>query len=189
VLLVLITLPAQVLRIFGPGYESGAPALRIVALGMIVPVMVGTLGFILIMAGRTGWDLAIYLAAFAIDVSLAFALARPEVLGVEGAAIAQACTLTFSAFARLFLVRRFLHIWPFDAAYLRLIVPTVVGSAVMLGVHSLVPEARWFINLVVAAAAGGGVYVALIAAIGLPPGERALLGRQLARLRGRSAAS
>ena len=30
-------------------------------------VMVGTVGFILIMAGRTGWDLLVYLGGFAID--------------------------------------------------------------------------------------------------------------------------
>jgi O-antigen/teichoic acid export membrane protein len=41
VLLVLLVLPAQVLRIFGTEFVSGASALRIVSLGMIVPVMVG----------------------------------------------------------------------------------------------------------------------------------------------------
>ena len=93
---------------------QGEEALRILIVGMIVPVMVGTVGFILIMAGRTGWDLLVYVGAFAIDIGLAFALARPDALGIRGAAIAQAATLTFSAIARLFLVRRFLRIWPFD---------------------------------------------------------------------------
>ena len=58
VLLVLGILPEETLRIFGPEFTSGADALRILIVGMIVPVMVGTVGFILIMAGRTGWDLA-----------------------------------------------------------------------------------------------------------------------------------
>ena len=71
VLLVLLVLPAQVLRIFGEEFVSGASALRIVSLGMIVPVMVGTVGFILIMAGRTGWDLIVYAGSFAIDIALA----------------------------------------------------------------------------------------------------------------------
>ena len=76
---------------------QGETALRILIVGMIVPVMVGTVGFILIMAGRTGWDLLVYVGGFAIDVGLALALARPDALGIEGAAIAQAATLTFSA--------------------------------------------------------------------------------------------
>ena len=58
VLLVLGILPEETLRIFGPEFTSGADALRILIVGMTVPVMVGTVGFILIMAGRTGWDLA-----------------------------------------------------------------------------------------------------------------------------------
>ena len=120
VLLLLAIAPGPVLRIFGHDFVQGEAALRILIVGMIVPVMVGTVGFILIMAGRTGWDLLVYVGGFAIDVGVALALARPEVLGIRGAAIAQALTLSFSAVARLLLVRRFLGIWPFDAAYLRL---------------------------------------------------------------------
>ena len=173
VLLVLAVLPGQVLRVFGPSFVAGADELRILIVGMIVPVMVGTVGFILIMAGRTGWDLLVYVGGFAIDVGLALALARPEVLGIRGAAIAQAVTLTISALARLFLVRRFLRIWPFDAWYLRLLVPTVVGGVVMYAVHLVVPDARWLINLVLASAAGTVAYVVLLLAIGLRPNERA----------------
>jgi Na+-driven multidrug efflux pump len=102
--------------------------------------MVGTVGFILIMAGRTGWDLLVYMGAFALDIGVALLLARPEVLGIKGAAIAQALTLAFSAIARLLLVRRFLHIWPFDAYYLRLVVPTIVGAAGMLLGHACCPR-------------------------------------------------
>ena len=116
VLLVLAVMPGSVLRIFGGDFVEGEAALRILIVGMIVPVMVGTVGFILIMAGRTGWDLLVYVGGFAIDIGLALALARPDALGIRGAAIAQAATLTFSAIARLLLVRRFLGIWPFDAS-------------------------------------------------------------------------
>ena len=66
------------MRIFGPEFASGADALRILIVGMIVPVMVGTVGFILIMAGRTGWDLVVYLGGFAIDIGVAVALAGPD---------------------------------------------------------------------------------------------------------------
>jgi O-antigen/teichoic acid export membrane protein len=185
VLLALAILPEQVMRIFGSGFSDGAGALRILIVGMIVPVMVGTVGFILIMAGRTGWDLLVYLAAFAIDVSLALLLARPEALGIRGAAIAQAVTLTFSAIARLFLVRRFLGIWPFDRAYVRLIVPTVVGGLAMWAAHLVLPEAKWLINLLLSSAVGAVTYLIALLAIGLPANERAMVGKLAGKLSGR----
>jgi O-antigen/teichoic acid export membrane protein len=186
VLLLLAILPEEVLRIFGKDFVQGASALRILIIGMIVPVMVGTVGFILIMAGRTGWDLLVYMGGFAIDVGVAFALARPDVLGIRGAAIAQALTLSFSAIARLLLVRRFLAIWPFDADFLRLIVPTAIGALGMLAVHAALPDRKWLIDLVGSFAVGGLAYAIGVLAVGLRPSERRAAFGLVGRLTGRT---
>lgn len=188
VLLVLLVLPGGVLRIFGADFVVGEAALRIVALGMVVPVMVGTVGFILIMAGRIGWELAVYVLSFAIDLSLAFALARPEALGVEGAALAQASTLTVSAIVRLMLVRRFLGIWPFHRGFLLLAPPTFAGGLVMALVHAVMPGERWFLDLLVSSAAGAVVYAGVLLAVGLPANERTALARMAGRVLGRGGA-
>jgi O-antigen/teichoic acid export membrane protein len=188
VLLVLAILPGPVLRIFGGDFVEGENALRILIVGMIVPVMVGTVGFILIMAGRTGWDLLVYLGGFAIDVGVAFALARPAALGIEGAAIAQACTLTFSAVARLLFVRRFLGIWPFDEGYLRLVPPALAGAAAMALTHAILPSEKWLVDLVASFAVGGLVYAAALIAVGLPASERDALFRMAGRVFGGSKA-
>jgi O-antigen/teichoic acid export membrane protein len=181
VLLVLGILPEETLRIFGAEFTGGANALRILIVGMTVPVMVGTVGFILIMAGRTGWDLLIYLGGFAIDVGVAVWLAGPDRLGIRGAAIAQALTLSFSAVARLLLVRRFLGIWPFDAAWVRLVVPTALGAVTMGVTHAVVPDDGWFVDLLVSSAAGVGVYGAAMIVLGLLPTERVALRRLILR--------
>jgi O-antigen/teichoic acid export membrane protein len=190
VLLLLAVLPGPVLRIFGGEFVQGEAALRILIVGMIVPVMVGTVGFILIMAGRTGWDLLVYAGGFAIDVVLALALARPEALGIEGAAIAQAATLTVSAIARLLLVRRFLGIWPFDAGYLRLAPAAAAGGVVMALVHAVMPADKWLLDLLVSFGAGSIAYVVALVAFGLPVHERAVLFRMVRTVlrRGRPAA-
>jgi hypothetical protein len=133
------------------------------------------------MAGRTGWDLVVYLGGFAIDIGVALALAGPADLGIRGAAIAQAITLSFSACARLLLVRRFLGIWPFDRAWLRLAAPTVLGALTMGLAHAVMPDDRWLLDLVVSAAAGAGVYAAAMVAIGLSPTERAAAARLILR--------
>jgi len=181
VLLVLGILPGQTLRIFGPDFTSGADALRILIVGMAVNVTVGTVGFILIMAGRTGWDLTLYLCGFGIDVGVALALAGPNSLGIRGAATAQAATLTFSAVARLLLVRRFLGIWPFDGKWLRLAVPALLGALTMWLVHAVMPEGKWALDLLVSAALGTGVYGAAMLVIGLSPTERAAVLRLILR--------
>jgi O-antigen/teichoic acid export membrane protein len=183
VLLVLGILPEETLRIFGPEFTTGADALRILIVGMIVPVMVGTVGFILIMAGRTGWDLAVYLGGFAIDIGVALVLAGPSSLGIRGAAIAQALTLSFSAVARLLLVRHFLGIWPFDRTWGRLVVPTLLGAFTMGLVHAVMPDEKWASDLLVSAALGAGAYGAAMLVIGLSPTERESLVRLI---RGRS---
>jgi O-antigen/teichoic acid export membrane protein len=185
VLLLLAIIPGSVLRVFGSDFAAGQGALRILIVGMIVPVMVGTVGFILIMAGRTGWDLAVYVASFAIDIGVALALARPDALGIRGAAVAQAVTLSFSATARLLLVRRFLGIWPFDAHYARLLVPTVLGGLAMAGIASFIPDAKWGVELLVAGGGGGLVYVITALRVGISPEERAALGRLVGRVLGR----
>jgi hypothetical protein len=152
---------------------------------MIVPVMVGTVGFILIMAGRTGWDLVVYLGGFVLDVGLALALARPEALGIRGAAIAQAATLTASALARLLLVRRFLGIWPFDRASARLVVPTAVAAAAMAAAHAALDDGAWAVDLVGSSVVGLAVYGAAMLAVGLTSDERRGLGSLGRRALGR----
>jgi O-antigen/teichoic acid export membrane protein len=181
VLLVLGIMPEATLRIFGADFTEGATALRILIVGMIVPVTVGTVGFILIMAGRTGWDLAIYFGAFAIDITVALAFAGPGDLGIRGAALAQALTLTFAGFARLLLVRRFVRIWPFDRAWLRLLVPTAIGAGTMGLLHAALPDERWFVDLLVSATVGTGVYAAAMFVVGLTPPERTSAMRMLRR--------
>jgi O-antigen/teichoic acid export membrane protein len=183
VLLVLAILPGPVLHIFGGDFTQGEDALRILIIGMIVPVLVGTVGFILIMVGRTGWDLLVYLAGFAIDIGLAYALIPS--LGIRGAAIAQAATLSFSALARLVLVRRFVSIWPFDRHFLRLIGPTAIGVAVMVGVDLLIPDARWLSDLLIAGGLGCVAYLAALVTFGLAPSERRMIATVLRKLTGR----
>ena len=189
VLLVLAVLPGPVLHLFDGAGPEGEAALRILIVGMIVPVMVGTVGFILIMGGRTGWDLLIYVGSFAIDLGIAFALARPDSLGVRGAAIAQAATLTFSAVARLLLVRRFLRIWPFDRHYLRLIAPTAIGTAAMWACALALPDEGWLVELAVAGAVGTAAYALAVLGMGLRPHERATAVRMVAKALGRRPAS
>jgi O-antigen/teichoic acid export membrane protein len=175
ILLFLIIVPGPVLRLFGGEFESGTAALRILLIGQAVNVATGSVGFILIMVGRTGWDLTVYAASFALDLVVAFALV-PH-LGAEGAAVAQAVTLVASNGARLYLVWRFIGIQPFDRHYTRLAIPVILGGLAMLGVHVLLRHGAWPVDLVVSGGVGTVVYAAALTSLGLTPAERVALRR------------
>ena len=172
-LLLFLVVPGPVLLIFGGKFQTGTTALRILLIGQTVNVAVGSVGFILIMVGRTGWDLSVYATSFALDLAVAFLLA-PH-LGAKGAATAQAITLVVSNAARLYLVWRFVHIQPFNRHYFRLAIPTAAGGLVMVGVHVALRHAAWPVDLLGSGVVGSAVYVAVLVAAGLTPTERRTL--------------
>jgi O-antigen/teichoic acid export membrane protein len=173
ILLALAILPGTIMRVYGNEFVAGKAALQILIIGLIVPVIVGTVGFILIMVGRTGWDLLVYMGSFILAVGIAVVLA-PHI-GMKGTAIAEAVTLTASAIARLLLVRKFVRIWPFDRAFVRLIVPTLAGGVAMWAAHQVLAGPKWLIDLGGSILFGTLVYGVLLVAMGLKPGERRLL--------------
>jgi O-antigen/teichoic acid export membrane protein len=174
-LLLLVIVPGPVLKVFGAHFDSGTAALRILLIGQIVNVAVGSVGFILIMVGRTGWDLTVYAGSFLLDLAVAFALA-PH-LGARGAAIAQAVTLTVSNAGRLYLVWRFVRIQPFSRHYFRLGIPAGIAAVGMAAVHLGLRHASWPADLVATGVAGLIVYGAVFLGTALTPTERAALGR------------
>jgi len=187
ILLALAILPGTIMRVYGPKYVPGSSALQILIIGLIVPVIVGTVGFILIMVGRTGWDLLVYLGSFVTAVGIAVILA-PRI-GMRGTAIAEAVTLTASAIARLLLVKRFVNIWPFDRWFLRLIPATAAGGVTMWAAHQALNGPKWLIDLGGSIGLGTIVYGVVLVATGLKPAERRMILRLGKRVLGRSAGS
>ncbi|MDP8956328.1 MAG: oligosaccharide flippase family protein [Actinomycetota bacterium] len=184
ILLLLAIVPGPVLLLFGGQFDQGTTALRILLIGQAVNVAVGSVGFILIMVGRTGWDLAVYAASFALDVLLAFVLA-PR-FGAEGAAVAQAVTLALSNLARLYLVWRFVRIQPFDRHYARLALPTILAALVMIFSRVVLPDVGWPAELVTVGLIGVVVYAAALFTVGLSADERGAIAN-FARLATRRA--
>jgi O-antigen/teichoic acid export membrane protein len=184
-LLLFVIAPAPVLRVFGGSYGSGSAWLRVLLIGQIVNVSVGAAGFILIMVGRTGWDLAVYASAFLIDLIVAILLV-PH-FGPVGAAVAQSIALVFSNTVRLWLVWRFVHIQPYDRYYAKLLIPTAIGAAAMIGIHTVLSGPKWGIDLLGTSLVGGVIYYVALVVFGLTPPEKAMVVRVIAKLSGRSA--
>ena len=183
VFLVLVVAPGSALRLFGADFAEGRVALMILLLGQLVNVATGTVGFVLIMVGRTGWDLIVYAASVAFDV-VAAVLLVPE-LGIEGAAVAGALTMALSKVARLWLVWRFVHIQPFDRAYARLLVPAALGFLGGFGAHVAARGGPWQVDLVATAAGASLVYLGALLLWGLPHAEQRAARRLVAAVLGR----
>jgi len=178
-LLLFLIAPAQILRLFGSEYDAGTAWLRILLIGQTVNVSVGAAGFVLIMVGRTTWDLTVYASSFVLDLALALLLI-PH-LGPTGAAIAQSTTLVFSNTLRLYLVWRFVHIQPYDRDYARILIPTALGALAMLGVHSMLEGPKWALDLLGTGLIGGLVYYTAFLLVGLTPVEKGSVMRMLNR--------
>ncbi len=183
-LLLMLIEPQAILRMFGgANFAQGTTALRILSVGQAINVSVGAAGFVLIMAGRTGWDLTVYGSSVVLDFVLALVLV-PK-FGINGAAAAQAITIALSNWFRLSLVRRFVGIFPWDATYARLIVPTAGCAIAMVVVRALTGGARWYVQLVVVGLVGLAAYVPLVLRFGLADSERVAIRNGLAKLRSR----
>ena len=59
----------------------------------------------------------------------------------------------------------------------------------MAGLHEVLPDAAWLLNLVLSAGIGTVVYAAVVFAIGLAPGERDSALRLVGKLTGRKRAA
>jgi O-antigen/teichoic acid export membrane protein len=184
---VLAVTPGSALQLFGSEFGAGQTALLILLLGQLVNVATGTVGFVLIMVGRTGWDLVVYALSVAFDIGAAVLLVGGLGWGMEGAALAGALTMAMSKAARLWLVWRFVHIQPFDRDYARLAIPTAAAFAVALVVHLVLRDQAWPVDLVGTGVAALAAYVPSLLFFGLPEAERRTAFRLGGALVGRKA--
>ncbi|MFI5426975.1 oligosaccharide flippase family protein [Aeromicrobium sp. UC242_57] len=129
--LVLIVFGDSVLSIFGPGFEDGATSLGILAVAMAVALAAGTVQTILLMGGRSSWQLADKSIALALNVALNLALI--PVWGIEGAAVAWAVTIVVDTVIVIYQVQHLMDVRP----DLRLLATAAAVSVLVAGVPIL----------------------------------------------------
>jgi O-antigen/teichoic acid export membrane protein len=98
------------MSLFGTGFEGGATALRILAVGQLINVSVGNTGLLLSMSGRERYlQRTMVLGALA---NIILNVTLVPLLGINGAAIATALSVSGVQFANLTFVRRTMDIQP-----------------------------------------------------------------------------
>jgi O-antigen/teichoic acid export membrane protein len=95
-----------IMEIFGPGFATGADALVILSLAMLVNLATGNVTTVLLMGGRSSWNLLNAGVSLLINVGLNVVL-TPR-MGITGAALAWAASIVFVNVAPLVQVGRFM---------------------------------------------------------------------------------
>jgi O-antigen/teichoic acid export membrane protein len=114
--LVMALASQTLLSLFGKGYTVGAQVMVILSLTMLVATGCGMVDIVLIMAGRTSWNLANVLVAFTVNLVLDVLLI--PAYGITGAAIGWSAAILCANLLPLAQVRFALKHHPFGLATL-----------------------------------------------------------------------
>ena len=113
-----------IVSLFGPEFAEGAVPLAILSVAMLANTGTGNVTVVLLMGGKSSWNLANTVAALVANVTLNLLLIPP--LGVTGAAIAWSVSILVENGAALVQIKRFFGIRPFGSGYLRVVAAAVV---------------------------------------------------------------
>lgn len=103
------------LRLFGEGFGGGADALQVLGLTMLVATAVGTVDMVLLMGGKSSWNL--FNTVVALSSNIALNLLLIPRYGGTGAAIAWSSSIIFTNLLPLVQVWKFLGMHPFGRAF------------------------------------------------------------------------
>lgn len=132
---VLAVFPGTVLSVFGAGFRHGAAALAALCAASAVNVAVGNAQTVVLMAGRSSWNLGTTAAAFTAQVGLGVALVPHW--GVLGAAAAWGAAIVVDNLASAYLVRRRLGFRTTDRRYLAAAGPALAVAAAAVAVRAV----------------------------------------------------
>lgn len=128
IFLVLCLYPEYVLHLlFGPTYIAAAPALRILSIGFIIDTFPGPSLATLIALGKSRFTMWATLAAATVNIILNIALIPP--LGIVGAAIASAASLTLFSIVKSVKLYASYRIHPLSKNLLK---PLVISAILVL---------------------------------------------------------
>jgi O-antigen/teichoic acid export membrane protein len=159
--LVMAFMSPSLVTVFGPGFGEAAPVLAILGATMLVATFVGPVDMVLLMAGKSSWNLWNTVAA--VIANLALNLLLVPRFGVIGAAVAMSASILINNLLPLAQVWRTEGLHPFGIG------SAVVGAAALLSVGT--------VSLVVRAVLEPGIGAVVVAALLATPIYLALLWR------------
>jgi O-antigen/teichoic acid export membrane protein len=144
--------PAVVLGLFGHRYAvAGTASLGVLSVAMLISLGTGNVTVVLLMGGKSSWNVLNALGALVVNVGLNLLL-MPHI-GILGAAIAWAASIVLDNAAAVIEVWVLLHLRPFGPGY-GLVVASTVGCFGAAGVVARVLLGQTLLALIIAAVVG-----------------------------------
>jgi O-antigen/teichoic acid export membrane protein len=150
-----------VLKVLGPEFVAGSTAMVIVAGAMLLSTAIGPVDVVLLMGGKSSWNLLNTVVALTVNVVLNLVLIGHFHKGLEGAAIAWFVSVALNNLMPLVQVWAFLKLHPFGKGFPRATVAAVVSFGVVGLVVRALMGMTW-LSLLVYSAVGGCLYLAFL---------------------------
>jgi len=151
--------PTVTLGIFGPRYTAGAVALVIIALAMLVNTGTGNVTVVLLMGGKSSWNVVNTMAALCVNVGLNLLL-LPRI-GIAGAAVAWAASILVDNLAAVLEVWWIFGVAPTGRGY-GLVVAVAGGCFGVIGLAFRTAFGQSVLVMALALGAGLAVYLPLV---------------------------
>jgi O-antigen/teichoic acid export membrane protein len=150
-----------VLKILGPEFVAGHTAMVIVAGAMLLSTAIGPVDVVLLMGGKSSWNLLNTVVALTVNIALNFILIGHFHMGIEGAAIAWFVSVALNNFMPLAQVWSFLGLHPFGKGFPR----AALASVISFGLVGVMVRAIMGVTLpalLVYGAIGGTLYLGFL---------------------------
>ncbi|MDQ4094730.1 MAG: polysaccharide biosynthesis C-terminal domain-containing protein, partial [Actinomycetota bacterium] len=150
---ILFVFAPAIMSFFGPEFEAGVVALRILCVAMLFDLGTGQVTTVLLMGGKSSWNLANSLVSVTLNVTLNLILI-PRI-GIEGAAIAWALSILFDNVVPLVQIGILMKIRLFGRSYFQVTTAALAcyGGASVVALAVFGPGAAGFAVALVAATA------------------------------------
>jgi O-antigen/teichoic acid export membrane protein len=157
--LTMIVLAPALLSVFGSGYSDASTVLAILGSTMLVATLVGPVDIVLLMAGKSSWNLLNTLLAVVVNVVLNLLLIPP--LGITGSAIAWSASILVNNLLPLAQIWKVVDLHPFGRGS----VMVGVSALFCFGLLGLVARSllgQTLQAVVLTAVIGGSLYLGLL---------------------------
>lgn len=174
ILAALVLEPDLFVRLFGGqalAGEAGAEAARVVAilaLGNLFYTGTGPTGYVISMTGRPGVNFVNSVVAVIAYATLGIWAAREH--GAVGMAVVDAAVTAAINTIRVIEAKVLVGVQPFGRSFLKPVGATLVGGAALFAWRFLPPEGTWM--EVAGIVVGGGIFLAVLRALGVDAEER-----------------